>query len=189
MQSFSDLNGKILIASPYAMEDNVFHKSMIYVIQHSQNGSAGLIFNRPLKNLPADTLFKKVNDQLNLPDLDLEVHIGGPIELERGFFMHSMDYGKNLLFKPQDEIIGVSSNTDIINDLANGAGPEKAIFIIGYTGWGAGQLEFELENNLWIVAEPEKDLVFGDLPSIKWDLALSALGISPKEFIPSAGCC
>ena len=188
-QNFSNLTGKILIATPYAMEGNVFHKSMIYMIQHGEEGSVGLIFNRPINDMPEDTILKKVNESLTLPDIDLEVHIGGPLELERGFFLHTMDYNKNTLFKSADNIHGVTSNTEIIQDIKKGNGPDHALFILGYTGWGKGQLEFELENNLWIIAEPDPELIFSDNPLIKWDMGLASLGVLTNEFIPQVGNC
>lgn len=188
-QNYSNMTGKILIATPFAMQGNVFYQSMIYVIQHTPQGSIGLIFNRPVSNMPADTLFRKVNSQIVLPELDLEVHIGGPVEIERGFFLHTTDYDKNLLFKPTDNNLAVSSNAQILNDITEGKGPNKAIFIIGYTGWGAGQMEFEIENNLWLVAEPDEDLIFSENAAIKWNMAVASLGINTNEFVPAIGSC
>ena len=97
-QDFSNLTGKILIASPFAMEGNVFHKSLIYVIKHTNEGSVGLIFNHPINNAPANTLFKKIDSKINTGDLNLDIHLGGPVEVERGFFLHTGEYNKNLLF-------------------------------------------------------------------------------------------
>ena len=84
--------------------------------------------------------------------------------MERGFFLHTNEYNKNLLFNPINDGLAVSSNLQIIQDISNGVGPKQSLFIIGYTGWGADQLEFELENNLWIVSEPNLDLIFGLCP-------------------------
>lgn len=188
-QNFSNLTGKVLIATPHTMEGNVFHQSMIYVIQHTEEGSIGLIINRPIKNLPDDSVLKRLKDTLTIPEFGLEVYVGGPVELERGFFLHSMDYDKNVLFKSSDGILAVSSNKEIVNDVSNNKGPEHALFIIGYTGWTKGQIEFELENNLWIITEPDIDLIFSGNPSVKWEIALSNLGISSKEFINGIGHC
>lgn len=188
-QDFSNLTGKILIASPYTMEGNVFHKSMIYVIQHNKEGSMGLIINHPINHSPASSLFKKIDAGINFKDLDLDVHLGGPVEMERGFFLHTNEYNKNLLFNPINDGLAVSSNLQIIQDISNGVGPKQSLFIIGYTGWGADQLEFELENNLWIISEPELDLIFDEGSVNKWHKALSALGISKHDFIPEIAIC
>jgi putative transcriptional regulator len=177
-QDFSNLTGKILIASPFAMEGNVFHKSLIYVIKHTNEGSVGLIFNHPINNAPANSLFKKIDSKINTGDLNLDIHLGGPVEVERGFFLHTSEYNKNLLFNPAQSDLAVSSNAQILQDIADGTGPQNSIFIIGYTGWSAGQIEFELEHNLWLISEPNHDLIFLESPEDKWSKALATLGIS-----------
>ncbi len=96
-QNFSNLTGKILIASPFAMEGNVFHKSLIYVIKHTDEGSIGLIINRPVNNSPVKNIFGKIKG-MDIQNINLDIHIGGPVEIERGFFLHSADYSKNLLY-------------------------------------------------------------------------------------------
>ena len=189
-QDFSNLTGKVLIASPFAMEGNVFHKSLIYVVKHTNEGSIGLIFNHPINNAPANSLFKKLDSKIDAVDLELDIHLGGPIEVERGFFLHTSEYSKNLLFDPSDRNLAVSSNAQILQDIANGIGPRNSLFIIGYTGWGLGQLEFELENNLWIISEPEHDLIFLKDSAQKWNKALGLLGISKHDFVvPSVSTC
>lgn len=187
-QNFSNLTGKILIASPFAMEGNVFHKSLIYVIKHTDEGSIGLIINRPVNNAPAKTIFGKIKG-MDIQNINLDIHIGGPVEIERGFFLHSADYSKNLLFHPDQGELAVSSNVEILKDVANGTGPKNSIFAIGYTGWSKGELELELENNLWIIAYPNLDLIFSEDNSNKWSNALSMLGISSNYFIPSNAIC
>jgi putative transcriptional regulator len=177
-QDFSNLTGKILIASPFAMEGNVFHKSLIYVIKHTNEGSVGLIFNHPINNAPANSLFKKIDSKINTGDLNLDIHLGGPVEVERGFFLHTSEYNKNLLFNPAQSDLAVSSNAQILQDIADGTGPQNSIFIVGYTGWSAGQIEFELEHNLWLISEPNHDLIFLESPEDKWSKALATLGIS-----------
>ena len=181
-QDFSNLTGKILIASPFAMEGNVFHKSLIYVVKHTDEGSVGLIFNHTVKNAPANSLFKKIDSNIK-DDIRLDIHLGGPVEVERGFFLHTGEYNKNLLFNTEASNLAVSSNSQILQDISNGAGPENSLFIIGYTGWSAWQLEFELEHNLWLISEPDHDLIFLEDSKQKWSKALGSLGISTNDFV------
>ncbi len=188
-QNFSDLTGKILIASPFAMEGNVFHKSLIYVIKHANEGSIGLIFNRPVRSALANNLFNKIDTNFNFDNLELNIHLGGPVEVERGFFLHSSEYDKNLLFNPNQGELAVSSNVQILQDIATGIGPKNSIFIVGYTGWGSGQLDFELENNFWIIADPDKELIFSENDSDKWAKALNIVGVSSNDFIPFVATC
>ncbi|NRB11439.1 MAG: YqgE/AlgH family protein [Rickettsiaceae bacterium] len=187
-QTFSNMTGKILIASPYAMQGNVFHKSLIYVVHHGDDGSIGLIFNHTVNNVSIDKLFKKIDLKVDSSTLNLDVHIGGPVELERGFFLHSGEYSKNLLFQSTGNNLAVSSNTEILQDIAQGIGPMDTLFIVGYTGWKPGQMEFELENNLWIISEPDRNLIFNTEVN-QWDLALKQLGINNSDFYPTPGKC
>lgn len=184
-QDFSNLTGKILIASPYTMEGNVFHQSLIYVIHHGEDGAVGFIFNHLANNTPISKLFRKFDHDVDLKILSLGIHIGGPVEIERGFFLHSTDYNKNLLFRLEGSELAVSSNLEILKDITNGHGPDRSLFMVGYTGWTSGQMEFEIQNNLWIVAEPDNDLIFGTNNNLKWNTALAKLGIDSSCFIPT----
>ena len=188
-QEFHNLTGKVLIASPFAMQGNVFHQSVIYVVHHGRDGSIGLIINHPVSNMPIESLFKKLDSTLNLAELNVDVHLGGPVDIERGFFLHTSEYNKNILFKPEGEGLSVSSNIEILKDITDGIGPKNSMFFIGYTGWNAGQMEFELENNLWIVDNPDYELIFAPKLPQKWNLALSRLGISSTDFNPNAANC
>jgi putative transcriptional regulator len=183
-KDFSNLTGKILIASPYTMEGNMFHRSLIYVVHHGESGSAGFIFNRLAKNTPANQLFQNLDPEIKVNLSNLEMHIGGQMDLERGFFLHSAEYEKNVLFRLENSNLAISSNLEILKDIAEGAGPSDKMFIVGFTGWGPGEMEAEIENNLWIVSEPDEKLMFKANNEIKWSLALAKLGMESSDFAP-----
>jgi putative transcriptional regulator len=134
------------------------------------------------------SLFKFLDNRPEAEKLSLKVHMGGPVEPERAFFLHSGEYDKNLLFKFQDNI-AVSSNTDILDDILVGKGPQKSMFFVGYTGWAAGQLEDEMEDNFWIVSDFEQGLIFTQENEDKWRIALQRLGIEGDCFNPNIGYC
>lgn len=184
-RDFSNLTGKILIATPFMMEGNVFHKSLIYVIKHTEEGSVGLIFNHTIEDAPAHNILKKIDREklIDSENLKFNIHLGGPAEIERGFFLHSGEYDKNPLFNMNEHNLAVSSNVEILNDIANGTGPENSLFVVGYTIWNPGQMEFEMENNLWMVMEPNHDLIFHQNTKQKWHKALSNLGITNTDFV------
>src|SRR4028118_2246322 len=95
--SFNNLSGKILIASPYMLQGDVFHKSLVYVLSHTPQGSVGLIVNHPVNRMPMKSLFKALDKNMEIGgDLTLPIYLGGPIELEKAFLLHSSDYDKNL---------------------------------------------------------------------------------------------
>lgn len=187
--TFSNLSSKILIASPYMLQNDVFHKSLIYVLSHTSDGSIGLIVNHPVNRMPMKSLFKALDKDIEVGgDLTLPIYLGGPIELEKAFLLHSGDYDKNLLLKFHDNI-AVSSNAEILKDLANGIGPASSMFIVGYTVWKKGELESELENNFWLVTDCDEDLIFSEVNDQKWSEALKKLGIEDSQFASQIGHC
>lgn len=188
-KTFSNLTGKVLISSPFAMEGDIFHKSLIFIIKHSEEGSIGLIFNRPINNTTTNRLFMQREESFSAPDLNLNIHMGGPVEIERAFFLHSSEYDKNILFHEEQSHISVSSNMQILKDIASGIGPRNNLFIVGYTGWTSKQLDFEIENNLWIVAEPDVKLIFAEDWENKWSITLNSAGVSSNYFVPSDASC
>lgn len=188
-QELSNVTGKILIASPYTMEGNVFYKSLIYVVNHSTQGSIGLIFNHPVQNVPVSNIFQKMDSNIDINKLKMNIYLGGPVEVERGFFLHSAEYNKNVLYSKKSDNIAISSSVDILQDIANGTGPKETIFIVGYTGWNPGQMEAEINDNLWIVANPDRKLIFDEHIKDKWQFALNSLGIEASHFVPTPGHC
>lgn len=189
-QTFTNLSGKILIASPFVMHNDVFHKSLIYVLAHTKDGSAGLIVNHLMSRMPLKSLLSLINydNDDNVDDATLSIYLGGPVELEKGFFIHSSEYNKNLLFKPQDNI-AISSNIDILKDIVNGIGPKESLFVVGYTGWAPGQLESEIEKNFWLVSECDPRLIFANANDQKWNIALRNIGVGDTNFVATAGHC
>lgn len=186
--NFESLAGKFLISSPYAFANDVFNKSLIYIISHSEEtGAIGLIVNRMVNKLPANTVLKLFKDGENESSLSMPIYSGGPVEPERGFVLHSKEYTKTALLHA-DNNLAISSNIEILRDIAHGQGPEHSMVILGYSGWTPGQLEGEIEKNMWIISDSSKDIIFSDI-SNKWDLALNELGIDDASFSPRAGHC
>lgn len=181
-----DLSGKLLIAMP-GMGDPRFEKSVIYMCAHSPDGAMGLIVNKPV----GDLTFAHLLEQLKIPrgdaGRDIEVHFGGPVEHGRGFVLHSGDYsGSDATLKVDDQI-GMTATLDILQEIAQGGGPESSFLALGYSGWGPGQLEDEILNNGWLTCETEPGLVFSEENTSKWERALKTLGIDPLTLSASAG--
>jgi putative transcriptional regulator len=176
------LNGQLLLAMP-AIGDVRFHRSVIYICAHDENGAMGLVINYPAPELK----FARLLDQLGISsdikvdtkNLDLPVLNGGPVETGRGFLLHSNDF-KQEDTVAVDEDFSVTGTTDALRAVAKGAGPEKALFILGYAGWTPGQLEQELQQNAWLVVEPDRALVFEGKPEKKWERAMDKLGLDPS---------
>jgi putative transcriptional regulator len=185
--NFESLAGKFLIASPHSASNDVFNKSLVYIASHTAQGAMGLIVNHLVNKLPATSVLKLFKDENNTSELVMPVYLGGPVEPERGFILHTAEYTKNLLLKAESGL-AISSNIEILRDIAEGTGPKNSLFVLGYTGWTAGQLESELRKNMWIVSDSSNELIFSDNED-KWTAALSKLGIDNSTFSPYIGHC
>ncbi|XVN41018.1 MAG: YqgE/AlgH family protein [Rickettsia endosymbiont of Argas persicus] len=181
---FHNLSGKTLVATPYVISKGIYHKSLIYMLLHTEEGAIGLIFNRLVNHIDLRSFFKTKNDESE--PIMVPIYLGGPVEHEKGFFLHSTDYNKNLLLDFHNDL-AVSSNLEISEDIAYGKGPKNSLLILGYTGWKPGQLEEELEKNLWLVMDCDKEFIFADNPEAKWQNALKHIGIDEIHFSSQAG--
>jgi putative transcriptional regulator len=182
-----DLTGKLLIAMP-GMGDPRFEHSVVFLCSHGDDGAMGLIVNK----VAADVQLSDLLSQLGIGDAapeagDLPVHFGGPVETGRGFVLHSPDYVSNLHSMAIGDGYAMTATLDILEDIAEGSGPDRAMMMLGYAGWGPGQLEGEIARNGWLTADASWDLVF-DLPAAdKWHAALATLGVDPLSLSASAG--
>lgn len=180
------LAGRLIIAMPN-IGDPRFERSVIYLFAHQEDGAMGLIVNQPADDLSIDDLL----DQL---DLDIEgdgpttqVRVGGPVEMERGFVLHSDDYRASDATMKVDDGISVSTTVDILKAIATGDGPEKVLLALGYAGWGPGQLEREILENGWLHCEADVDIVFDDDDETKWSRALAKIGVNPSALSSASG--
>jgi putative transcriptional regulator len=98
-----------------------------------------------------------------------------------------MDYADNTSTLKVDERFGMTATLDVLEDLAAGLGPSRAILALGYAGWGPGQLEDEVQKNGWLIVDATEDLVFGEDNAGKWEGALKALGIDPLMLSAAGG--
>ncbi|SNX71017.1 putative transcriptional regulator [Cereibacter ovatus] len=181
-----DLSGSLLIAMP-GMADPRFERSLVLICAHSPEGAMGLVINKPVSDLS----FAGMLDQLKIPrspnGRDIRLHLGGPMERGRGFVLHSPDYmsvGATMLVSGR---FGMTATVDILEALARGQGPSSALMALGYSGWGPGQLESELQRNDWLTAEAPADLVFSDDDQGKWTSMLRHMGIDPLSLSSAAG--
>lgn len=181
-----DLTGQLLIAMP-GMNDPRFDHSVIYICEHSEEGAMGLIVNKPV----IDLKLGDVLDRLKGIDVDdtsgMQVHIGGPVETERGFVLHSPDYKSVMQTLWIESGFAMTATLDVLEDIARGKGPKDAMLMLGYAGWGADQLEGEIAQNGWLTAPADRRIVFDVPDDQKWAAALSVIGIDPTGLSGAAG--
>jgi putative transcriptional regulator len=181
-----ELAGKVLLAMP-GMGDPRFERSVIFLCAHSEDGAMGLIVNRPAPDLSFGQLLSQLSIDHAEGAAAPQVHLGGPVEHGRGFVLHSDDYAREDATLPVPGGFGMTATTDVLEDIASGAGPRSALLALGYSGWGPGQLEGELAANAWLVGDAFPDLVFGADSPGKWGAVLARMGIDPITLSGSAG--
>ena len=185
------LDDQFLIAMP-GMKDERFARSVIYVCAHSEEGAMGLIINQVQQMLFPDLLVQLgVLDEkqaIRLPPQarDLVIRHGGPVDRSRGFVLHSDDYMVESSMPVSDEIC-LTATVDILRAISSGSGPRRALMALGYSGWGAGQLEHEIAENGWLTCPASVDLLFDPDLDRKYDRILASLGINPAHLSIDAG--
>lgn len=181
-----DLTGKLLIAMP-DMGDPRFEKSVIYMCAHAREGAMGLIVNKPTPEIRFTELLEQLSIDEGELATDVRVHYGGPVETGRGFVLHTADYASGAGTMEVAAGIAMTATLDILEDIAMGAGPKRSMLGLGYAGWGPGQLEGEIAQNGWLVADATDDILFGRAAEHKWTAALKVLGIDPLMLSSSGG--
>ncbi len=181
-----DLGGKLLVAMP-GMGDPRFDRSVILICAHSAEGAMGLIVNKPVSELSFTRLLAQVKIAPKPGARDILVHFGGPVERGRGFVLHSTDYAGGPATMAVPGGYGMTATLDVLEALARGGGPSRALLALGYAGWGPGQLEAEIGRNDWLTADAEADLIFAPEDGGKWLGALRGMGIDPLTLSPMSG--
>lgn len=189
----SYLDGQLLVAMP-GMTDERFLKAVIYVCAHSSEGAMGIVLNRPATNVNLPDLLVQLDiipeaERIRLPQKvgQMQVLMGGPVETTRGFVLHSPDYHIAQSTLPIDAGVCLTATVDILRAIARGDGPQNAVLALGYAGWGAGQLELEIQANGWLTCPADTELIFNASVDSRYDLALRRIGIDPVMLSTQAG--
>jgi putative transcriptional regulator len=185
------LDDQFLIAMP-GMKDDRFARSVIYVCAHSDEGAMGLIINQTQQMMFPDLLVQlgimDEQEAIRLPrqTRDFVVRNGGPVDRSRGFVLHTGDY-KVESSLPVSEDICLTATVDILRAISAGRGPRHALMALGYSGWGAGQLETEIAENGWLTCPSTPELLFDTDIERKYDRILASIGIDLAHLSGAAG--
>ena len=173
------LTGSFLISTP-KMPDPRFEEQVIYICAHNEEGAMGVAINKPNDLFSIPEILKGA--QLPVPDIEFPpVYIGGPVELQSAFILYQSDY------KAQHQLevsptISLSRETKILEDIARSEGPKQYLFILGYAGWGPGQLETELLADGWLTVPAYDHVIFEVPDDQKWKTAALQYGIDISTF-------
>lgn len=173
------LTGKLVIAMPH-LEDSRFYQAVIYICGHDETGGMGIMVNKPLSSVKYTDLLDQLSIIYPSTVPDLPIHYGGPVEIGRGFVLHTAEYMTDSSTLINDNL-ALTATLDILRAIAFGTGPVKHLMALGYVGWGAFQLEQEIQNNGWIVIDASEDLIFtAEIDSI-WKSAMASIGVNPNN--------
>jgi putative transcriptional regulator len=169
---YSSVKDHFLIATE-KMNDNRFGKTVIVMFESDKKGAWGLVINKRLGTMPIALL---IDPSLNTSEereemfkKNIPIFWGGPVDVKEIFILHSSEYKSETTKNYGD--ISISQDYNILFDIAENKGPEKSLVILGYSGWGSGQLEGEMERDHWILSDIDLDITFDKDSNTKWNKA------------------
>ena len=169
---YNSVKDHFLIATE-EMKDTRFNKSVIVMLENDENGAWGLVINRRLGIMPIalliDPSLNTSKEREKLFKVNIPVFWGGPVDVKEIFVLHSAEYQSETTKNYGN--ISISSDYNILFDIAENKGPEKSLVIFGYSGWGDGQLEGEMERGGWILSDIDLDITFDKDSNTKWERA------------------
>ena len=171
-----------------ALEDPNFSRTVTLICQHDENGTLGVIINRTVDSLSINDVL----DQFSLPKPESKrignqpIYVGGPVHNELGLVLHRGlgDWQSTLKVGGQ---LGLTSSRDVLEAIAHSGGPDDCLLVLGYAGWGAGQLDFEIRQNAWLTVPADPRIIFEVEVEQRWARAAASLGVDITTLSAGAG--
>jgi len=169
---YNSVKDHFLIATE-KMKDNRFEKTVIIMFESDNDGAWGLVVNKRLGIMPIalliDPSLSTSEERERLYKINIPIFWGGPVDVKKIFILHSTEYQNDTTRNYGN--ISVSQDYNILFDIAENKGPEKSLIIFGYSGWGSGQLEGEMERDHWILSDIDLNIIFDEKSNTKWNKA------------------
>ncbi|WP_395344782.1 YqgE/AlgH family protein [Ningiella sp. W23] len=182
----TSLQNHFLIAMP-ALDDQYFSRSVSYILEHNKDGAMALVINQPSKMSFKELMtHADANAEISESLQEKIVVCGGPVHPDRGFVLHSAKGGFTSSLELSSEIM-VTTSKDILSVVGKKDGPDKSIVALGYAGWGAGQLEQEIQENAWLTIEADQEILFDTPIHKKWQAAVNKLGVDVWQLTQQSG--
>ncbi len=179
------IKGSFLVAMPLLADPN-FHKTVTFICEHNRDGAMGITLDRVHPDVTVADICKELNISYHEQVGAVPVHIGGPVHINEIFVLHGLPFSWKgcLVVSPA---FALSNTIDILEAIAVGEGPESFLIALGCSGWGGGQLEFELKENAWLTCPATEEIAFKTPVEFKWQRAMERLGIDPDFLSSTAG--
>ena len=169
---YSSVKDHFLIATE-KMKDDRFEKTVIIMLESDENGAWGIVVNRRLGTVPIalliDPSLNTAEEREKLYKVNVPVFWGGPVDVKEIFILHSIEYQSDTTKNYGN--ISISKDYNILFDIAENKGPKKSLVVFGYSGWGSGQLEGEMERDHWILSDIDLNITFDKESNTKWNEA------------------
>ncbi len=188
-----NLKGHLLVAMP-GMEDNRFSRTVVFICNHDADGAMGFILNHKVQSPTFNEILEELEvERQSVPENEFDAELpevdvfsGGPVEQGRGFVVHSLDFSTKSSVRVGD-LACVTATLDALKVLVSPARPQDYVMLLGYSGWGKGQLEEEIAQNGWLTLPASRKLLFQTRYELIYEAALSAMGISEASLSSNAG--
>jgi putative transcriptional regulator len=177
MEAPTFLSGQLLLALP-GIGDPRFEKAIIAMCVHDENGALGIGLGRVIPRIHFHELLGQFGIEPGVAP-DVPIHLGGPVEPQRGFILHSPDWGGEDSVHVGNRWV-LSATIDILRAIAEGRGPARWVAALGYAGWGAGQLDQEMVGNGWFATPGSDELIYDSDVTTRWEKAFRTAGIDPR---------
>ncbi len=181
------LAGRLLIAMP-GIGDPRFEHAVVLICLHTAEHAMGVRINLPIEGMSVGSVLTRLEVEGQPREPDQPVMLGGPVDRERGYVLHSDDHAVMGSTMPVAEGVSLTATREILECLTEPhRDPKRWLLALGYAGWGPGQLDSELRENVWLTCDADADLVFDADYETKWERALLKMGITPALLSSQSG--
>ena len=179
------LKGQFLIAMPGLMDPN-FNQTVTCICEHTEEGAIGIVLNRVHTSIFGEDIFKELKLEIAPGAKSIPIHMGGPVNINEIFVLHGPPFSWEGCFQVNSSV-AMSNTIDILTALSKGEGPQSFIISLGCAGWGPGQLEDEIKQNVWLTSTVFQEVIFDTPVDLRWQTAVEKLGIDPTLLSDTAG--
>ena len=169
------------------LDDPSFNQTVLLICKHDETGAVGIVVNRFTDQKLKDIFVHLEIEQTSTQYEDSPVLEGGPVYPELGLVVHTGSSSEWESSLPVSDSLVLTSSRDIIESMALGIGPDRALMSLGYAGWGAGQLEMEIQANAWLTTPVDKDILFSREIAEKWRSSARLIGVDIHQISQDVG--